>query len=148
MSWFSEQINTRRRLDEQGLEDSYARLAASVVGSGRAPSFTLDDAAAADDAVSAVLAFYGQKPADIPEDVTDPMERIDCALRPTGVMKRPVRLEGAWWRNATGAYMGKLKDGGLVALVPLRMRGYGYVDPATKKKVVINKQTARYRERP
>ena len=100
MSWFSEQINTRRRLDEQGLEDSYARLAASVVGSGRAPSFTLDDAAAADDAVSAVLAFYGQKPADIPEDVTDPMERIDCALRPTGVMKRPVRLEGAWWRNA------------------------------------------------
>ena len=143
MSWFSEQINTRRRLDEQGLEDSYARLAASVVGSGRAPSFTLDDAAAADDAVSAVLAFYGQKPADIPEDVTDPMERIDCALRPTGVMKRPVRLEGTWWRNTTGAYMGKLKDGGLVALVPLRMRGYGYVDPATKKKVVINKQTAR-----
>ena len=37
--------------------------------------------------------------------------------------------------------MGKLKDGGPVALIPLRARGYGYVDPATKRKVVITKQT-------
>ncbi len=143
MGWFSEQIDTRRRLDEQGLEDSYARLAASVVGSGRAPRFTLDDAAAADDAVSAVLAFYGQKPAEVPGDVTDPAERIECALRPTGVMKRPVRLEGAWWRNATGAYLGKLREGGPVAIIPLRTRGYGYVDPLTEKKVTVDKQTAR-----
>lgn len=142
MSWFSEQINTRRRLDQEELEDSYARLAASVVGSGRAPRFTLDDAAAADDAVSAVLAFYGQTPADVPDDVTDPAERIDCALRPTGVMKRPVRLEGRWWLNAVGAYMGKLKDGGPVAIIPRGVRGYGYVDPATKKVVDVNGRTA------
>jgi len=142
MSLFSQQIDARRRLDRDELEDSYARLAASVVGSGRAPRFTLGDAAAADDAVSAVLAFYGQTPAKVPDDITDPTERIDCALRPTGVMKRPVRLEGAWWRNATGAYMGTLKDGGPVAIIPLRVRGYGYVDPTTKKKVVINRHTA------
>lgn len=143
MGWFSEQIDTRRRLDEQGIEDSYARLAASVVGPGRAPRFTLDDAAAADDAVSAVLAFYGQEPAEVPDDVTDPAERIECALRPTGVMKRPVRLEGAWWRDATGAYLGKLREGGPVAIIPLRTRGYGYVDPLTKEKVTVDKQTAR-----
>lgn len=142
MSWFSKQINMRRNLDQQELEDSYARLAASVVGSGRAPRFTLNDAAAADSAVSAVLAFYGQTPAEVPDDVTDPAERIDCALRPTGVMKRPVRLEGTWWRNATGAYMGKLKDGGPVAIIPHRVKGYGYVDQASKKIVVINKKTA------
>ncbi len=142
MSWVSEQIDARRRLDREELEDSYARLAASVVGSQRAPRFTLDDAAAADDAVSAVLAFYGETPVDVPDDVTDPAERIDCAIRPTGVMKRPVRLEGAWWRNATGAYMGKLKDGGPVAIIPRRVRGFGYIDPATKNVVVIDKRTA------
>ena len=142
MGWFSEQIEMRRHLDERELEDSYARLAASVVGSDRAPQFTLDDAAAADDAIGAVMAFYGQVPAEVPDDVTDPAERIDCALRPTGVMKRPVRLEGAWWRDATGAFLGKLKDGGTVAIIPRRTRGYGYVDPATKQKVVINKRTA------
>ncbi len=143
MGWFSEQINTRRRLDRQRLENSYARLAASVVGSGRAPRFTLDNVVAADDAISAVLAFYGEKPAEVPCEVTDPAERIECALRPTGVMKRPVSLQGTWWRNAVGAYMGKLKSGSPVALIPLGLRGYGYVDPETKEKVKINKKTAR-----
>ncbi len=142
MGWFSEQIETRKRFDQEELEDSYARLAASVAGSHRAPQFTLDDAAAADDAVSSVLAFYGQKPADVPDDVTDPVERIEYALRPTGVMKRQVLLEGAWWRNATGAYLGKLKDGGPVAIIPVGIRGYGYADPRTKDKVVVNKRTA------
>ena len=142
MSYFSEQVDMRRKLDQAELEDSYARLAASVVSSSRAPRFTLDDAAAADDAVSAVLAFYGQVPAQVPDDIDDPMERIECSLRPTGVMKRPVRLEGTWWRNATGAYLGKLKDGGPVAIIPLKARGYGYVDPATKEKVTVGKRTA------
>ena len=142
MSWFSEQVKTRRRLDREELEDSYARLAASVVGAGRAPRFTLDDAAAADDALSAVLAFYGQTPAEVPDDIDDPMERIECALRPTGVMKRPVRLEGAWWCDATGAYMGRLRDGSPVAIIPRGIRGYGYVDPVTGTKVDVNKRTA------
>lgn len=62
MGWFAEQIDERRRNDTQELEDSYARLAASVMDKGRAPRFTLDDAAAADDAIGAVLAFYGQTP--------------------------------------------------------------------------------------
>ena len=142
MSLFKEQIDERRRLDREELGDAYARLAASVVGREHAPRFTLDDAAAADDAVSAVLAFYGKTPADVPNRITDPMERIECALRPTGVMKRPVRLEGAWWRNAIGAYLGRLKDGGPVALIPMSTHDYGYIDPVTKKKVAINKRTA------
>ena len=142
MSLLSEQINERYRFDQNELEDSYARLAASVVGAGGAPRFKLDDAAAADDAISAVLAFYGQVPAPVPDDVTDPTERIECALRPTGVMKRPVRLEGTWWHDATGVYLGRLKDGGPVALIPLGMRSYGYVDPTSKAKVAVNKRTA------
>ena len=142
MGLFSQQIEERRRLDEAELADSYARLAASVSGPGRAPRFTLDDAAAADSALAAVLAFYGQKPAEVSADVTDPMERIECALRPTGVMKRPVRLEGVWWRDAAGAYLGRLRDGGLVAVIPGGARGYGYVDPSTGRKVIVGKQTA------
>ena len=57
-------------------------------------------------------------------------------------MKRPVRLEGAWWRDAAGAYLGRLKDGGLVAIIPSGARGYGYVDPSTGRKVSVGKQTA------
>ncbi len=142
MSLFSEQIEKRRRQDKAKMEDAYARLAASVMDSTRAPRFTLDDATAADDAVSSILAFYGQEPIEVPDDITNPLERIEHTLRPTGIMKRPVRLEGAWWRNAVGAYLGKLKSGQVVAIVPLRTRGYGYVDPTTKEKVRLNKRTA------
>ncbi|MBO7702432.1 MAG: NHLP family bacteriocin export ABC transporter permease/ATPase subunit, partial [Eggerthellaceae bacterium] len=142
MSLFSQQIMERRRLDNEEVEDSYARLAASVAGTGRTPTFSLDDAAAADDAIGAVLAFYGQTPAEVPDDVTDPMDRIECAIRPTGVMKRPVRLEGAWWRDAIGPYLGRLKDGSPVAIIPHGVRGYGYADPASMKTVVINRRTA------
>ena len=142
MSWFSEQIETRRRLDQEELANSYAHLAAAVAGSRRAPRFALDDAAAMDDAVSAILAFYDQQPIAVPDDIEDVTERIDYALRPTGIMKRPVHLDGAWWRNATGAYIGKLKNGDPVAIIPMGVRGYGYVDPATKQKVVLGKRTA------
>ena len=142
MSWFSKQVEQRRRFDQQELEDSYACLAASVLGSGRAPRFTVDDAAVVDDALASVLAFYGATPAEIPADVTEPMERIECAIRPTGLMKRSVRLEGDWWRNAIGAYLGKLEDGTPLALIPLGARGYCYTDPVSKTKVVVNKRTA------
>ena len=141
MSLFSEQIEERSRLDEAELADSYARLAASVAGPARTPRFTLGDAAAADSALGAILAFYGQKPAEVPSDVTDPMERIECALRPTGVMKRPVRMEGAWWRDAAGAYLGRLKDGEPVAIIPKGARGYVYIDSSTGRKASVNKQT-------
>ena len=76
MGLFSEQIEERRRLDEAELADSFARLAASASGSGHARGFTLDDAAAADSALDAILTFYGKKPAQVPADVTDPRERI------------------------------------------------------------------------
>ena len=142
MGLFSEQIGERRRLDETELADSYARLAASASGLGRARGFTLDNAAVADSALDAVLAFYGKKPAQVPADVTDPMERIECALRPTGVMKRPVCLEGEWWRDAAGVYLGHLRGGGPVAILPKGAHGYAYVDPSTGRKVSIGKRTA------
>ena len=141
MNWFREQIETRRRLDAEEIEDAYAHLAASIMGD-RAPRFTLDDAAMADTAIDAVLAFYGCKPAEVPDDVADPMDRIDYALRPTGVMRRAVRLEGRWWRDATGVYLATLKDGGSVAVIPHGLRGFGYVDPVTRRKVHINTSTA------
>lgn len=143
MNWFEEQLETRRRLDEEELENAYARLAASVIGGDQAPRFSLDDAAAADNAIAAVLAHYGIKPAQIPDGISDPNERVDYAIRPTGVMKRTVRLEDAWWKDATGAYLAALEDGTPVAVVPHRIHGYAYVNPATHSKVTINKKTAK-----
>lgn len=141
MSWFEEQIKTRRTYDENELADAYARVAASVVGKSGIPRFTLDDAAAADSAVDAVMAYYGMKAADVPDSVTDAMDRIDYAIRPSGIMRRQVRLEGKWWKDATGAYLATLEGGVPVAVLPDRFRGYIYVDPRMHRKIRINKTT-------
>lgn len=142
MSWFKEQISERHRLDDEQLEEAYARLAASVLGANRAPRFTLDDVAAADNAVAAVLHYYGATPQEVPAEVTDPTDRIEYAVKSCCVMKRPVMLEGAWWRDATGAYLGRLKEGDPVAIIPVWPLGYGYVDPTSGEKVRINAKTA------
>lgn len=140
MSWFDEQIRTRRKLDKRELEDAYARLASSITHG--VPNLTLDNSAAADSAMGIVLSYYHVKPVNVPDSITDPMERVNWATRPTGIMRRAVRLEGEWWSDATGAYLATTLDNTPVALVPRSSHGYAYVDPTTHKKVRITRANA------
>ena len=140
MSWFDEQIRTRRKLDKRELEDAYARLASSITHG--VPNLTLDNSAAADSAMGIVLSYYHVKPVNVPDSITDPMERVNWATRPTGIMRRAVRLEGEWWSDATGAYLATTLDNTPVALVPRSSHGYAYVDPTTHKKIRITRANA------
>lgn len=140
MSWFDEQIKTRRNLDKRELEDAYARLASSITHG--VPNLTLDNSAAADSAMGIVLSYYHVKPVSVPDSITDPMERVNWATRPTGIMRRAVRLEGEWWTDATGAYLATTLDNTPVALVPRSSHGYAYVDPTTHKKIRITRANA------
>ena len=140
MSWFDEQIRTRRKLDKRELEDAYARLASSITHG--VPNLTLDNSAAVDSAMGIVLSYYHVKPVNVPDSITDPMERVNWATRPTGIMRRAVRLEGEWWTDATGAYLATTLDNTPVALVPRSSHGYAYVDPTTHKKIRITRANA------
>ena len=142
MSWFEEQLETRRRLDDEQVEAAYESIARAVEGSKRVPRMTLDDVAATDNAVAAVLRYFGKTPADVPSTLTDASERVDYAVHSCGMMKRRVKLEGKWWLDATGAYLGQLKTGEPVAIIPLGLRSYGYVEPGTNKKVLLTARTA------
>ena len=142
MSWFEEQLETRKRLDDSEVEGAYERIARAVLGAKRAPRMTLDDVAATDSAVAAVLRYFGKTPADVPSSLTDAPERVDYAVRSCGMMKRKVKLVGRWWLDATGAYLGQLKTGEPVAIIPVGLRSYGYVDPNTNKKVRLTARTA------
>ena len=141
MSWFEEQIKTRRRLDEKELENAYADLAASVLSRNKMPRLSVDKTAAADAAITEILAYYGVQAKDAPEDIVDPIDRADWAARPSGVMRRPVRLEGLWWKDAIGAYLATTTDGTPVALLPCAPKGYAYTDPSTRAKVRISRKT-------
>ena len=142
MSWFEEQLKTRRRLDDEQVAEAYERIASAVAGSKRTPRMTLDDVAATDSALAVVLRYFGKTPADVPESLTDPLDRMDYAVRSCGMIKRRVVLDGNWWNDATGAYLGQLTTGEPIAIIPRGMRSYCYVEPSTNKKVLLTSRTA------
>ena len=135
------QMKNRDRLDREKLRSGYERLAASVSDENIVRLFGADDLEMADGAIRACLRYSQATPGDVPEDIADLEERIDYMCRPGGVMHRTVRLESGWYKDAFGAYLGKLHDGEVVALLPGASGGYFYRDPVTGKDVKLNKMT-------
>ena len=142
MKWIESQIETRARLDAQASERAYAKLAASVTDGREAPRADMGEPGLVDGAARACLRYCGVEPGEVPDGVADADERLDYLCRPTGAMRRKVRLDGDWYRQAFGALLGTLESGEAVALIPRGVRGYGYMDPATGRKVRVTPETA------
>ncbi len=139
MDPFESQIDARSRRDAEITEKAYEELFASV-SAADIGSFRRDDPKLFDRAVMICLEHNHAEPGSVPEKVLDPDERLEYLCRPGGIMYRPVRLEKNWYKHAFGVMLGNLKNGQPVALIPRGMAGYEYVDPATEKKVRINKK--------
>lgn len=123
----------RKQLDEDNLEASFKDLAAAVTGKRirqDAGHSTEDDAKA----LNRILAFLHKSPVSFKEGVSPLTQLLDMGH----VSVRTVTLEGAWYKDAVGAYLGYLTDGRAVALLP-RGVGYAYFDEQTGKYVRINK---------
>ncbi len=143
MGWFDEQIRERIRNDENTFEEAFQQVAGSVLGSRTATRLS-DERLEAREALDEILKYYHKKPADIPGDITDVNDQLDHALRPLGMMTRGVKLTEGWYRDAYGPMLGFLKDGGAtVALLPGSLRGYSFRDPATGKRVRLDRNTAK-----
>ncbi|MGN1095284.1 MAG: ABC transporter transmembrane domain-containing protein [Eubacteriales bacterium] len=50
-------------------------------------------------------------------------------------------MEKGWYRNASGAMLGTLKSGEVVALLPDKFWRYGYFDPVSQKRVNLGRKT-------
>jgi len=146
MGWLESQIDKRAKLDAELTERAYAELAASVNGPSRAAAFSFDDLERADGAVCTCLKYNGVVPGDVPDTVKDVNERMEWLCRPSGTMHRAVRLEGAWYKNAFGAMLGKLDTGDPVALLPRGIRGYYFHEPGTGRKCKVNASVAEHIE--
>lgn len=143
MSWMESQIETRAKLDAQLTERAYAELAASVTDPDGAPRFDADDLERADGAARACLRYTGVEPGEVPDGVADLDERLEYLCRPSGAMRRTVRLEGDWRKQAFGALLATLDTGEAVALLPGGIRGYRLHDPATGRTVRVSADVAK-----
>ena len=144
MRWIESQIETRAKLDAEMSERAYAELAASVTPAKAAPVFTIDDIEQADGAAKACLKYIGVKSGEVPETIRDVDERIDWLCRPTGTMRRNVRLDQGWYKRAFGALLGRLDTDETVALLPRGVKGYCYLEPGTGRKRKINREVAEH----
>lgn len=128
MGWFDEQIRQRKLSDDEVFADSFADIAGAVAGR-RFSDALRGDRRAASDAIGDVLRFYHIKLREAPGNITDINEQLEYLMRPYGVMRRTVRLEKGWYKDAIGAMLGvRRDDGAIVALIPTGLSGYRFFD--------------------
>ncbi|MEE3424583.1 MAG: hypothetical protein VZR26_03370, partial [Erysipelotrichaceae bacterium] len=128
MGWFDEQIKTRKLSDQEVVEDSFMKLASSVLGHKagiRIQSQRYLSKAAIDD----ILKYYHKKPIEVTDDITDFTDRLEHALRPYGIMYRVIHLEKGWYRDSFGPILAFDKeDDQAITLLPDVLSGYRFND--------------------
>lgn len=139
--WFDEQLRERMRKDRDRFDMAFCGLASVIMGDRFGERFQ-NDRQRVKNAVDEVLRYFRIPLTTVPDTAEDLDAYLDFALRPTGVMKRRVRLTGAWYRDAIGPMLGSLKTGEVIALLPLPFSGYEYIDPFTGERQRVTRARA------
>lgn len=140
MGWFDEQIRDRRQYDDEAFSEAFANMASAVMGR-RISAAVSDDRRAAKTAIDDILKYCGVKSREVPDSITDVNEQLEYILRPYGIMRRTVRLEDGWYRDAIGVMLGSFRERGkAVALIPGGLSGYTYYDPETGRRKRIGRK--------
>ena len=128
MGWFDEQLREREQADNAAFEDSFEAIAGAIMGRRMSRALN-DDRQVPTDAVGEILKYYHIKPHEAPESIKDMNEVLEFLMRPSGIMRRSVKLEKGWYKDAVGAMLGTRKDdGSVVALLPHGLTGYRFYD--------------------
>ncbi len=140
MGWFDEQIRDRRQYDDEAFSEAFANMASAVMGR-RISAAVSDDRRAAKTAIDDILKYCGVKSREVPDSITDVNEQLEYLLRPYGIMRRTVRLEDGWYRDAIGVMLGSFRESRkAVALIPGGLSGYTYYDPETGRRKRIGRK--------
>ena len=135
MSWFEEQIKIRKKHDEMYLADAIEDVSAPILHKRNASSG--NDRKNIKNALDEILRYNRIKTREIPDDIDKLEDQIEYLFRPQGIMRRNVKLEKGWYKNAAGPYIGFKKDGTVVAFIPNAVKGYSYIDRESGKKIRI-----------
>ena len=138
MSLFGEQLKERKLNDDAVISDALEQISGSVTGK-RISATVADERLRSLDAINQVLGYFGKRPCDMPEKITDLEGQIAYAVRPYGIMHRTVKLDKGWYKNAIGVMLAEKKDGGVATLLPGKISGYYFYDTDGQKKKLNEK---------
>ena len=140
MGWFDEQLRERKQADDAVFEDSFQAIAGAIMGRRMSQALN-DDRQVTTDAIGEILKYYHIKPQEAPESIKDMNEVLEYLMRPSGIMRRSVKLEKGWYKDAVGAMLGTRKDdGSVVALLPFGLTGYRFYDRKAGKYVRVSRK--------
>ncbi len=139
--WFDQQIKNRIRYDEEAFRNSFAQLSSVVLGKSAISDALNTDRLKTKNAIEEILKFYSIKAAELPEEIEDMNDQMEYLLRPTGIMRRVVKLKGKWWRDAVGPMLGQTQNGDVVALIPVGLNGYAFFDCESGKRIKLSGKT-------
>ena len=149
MGLFGDQIQERKKQDQQDFEESMERIAQAIMGDQDNGSLLQSEGQPDDQKeIDTVLRFFRLKPRTAPDSVQDFNEKLEYCMRPYGIMYRQVALTEGWYKDAYGPLIGTVKETGkLVTLLPYGIGGYYRVDPETGYKIRINRKNSKELER-
>lgn len=143
MGWFDEQIKQKIIKDDEAFSDALMEMSSVITGREGFAFARQDDRMAAIEAVHEILKFYHVKPQEIPDSLKEMNDILEYLMRPSGFMRRKVRLTDDWYKNGIGAMLGTYKESGkAVALIPTG-RGYEALDEKTGQKIRITEKKAK-----
>lgn len=142
MGWFDEQIRQRKQSDNSVFRNSFVVIADAVMGT-KYSSRLHEESVKNKSEIMRLLYYYRVQKQELPENITDVNEQLEFLMRPQGIMRRKVKLEGSWYKDSAGPLLGFRKDTGqAVALIPFGVSGYHFFDETKAKDVRVNKENA------
>jgi len=140
MGWFAEQLREREQANNAVFEDSFQAIAGAIMGQRMSQALN-DDRQMTTDAIGEILKYYHIKAQEVPASIKDMNEVLEYLMRPSGIMRRSVKLEKGWYKDAVGAMLGTRKDdGSVVALLPHGLTGYRFYDRKARKYVRVSRK--------
>lgn len=147
MGWFEDQLKERIETDRDKFEDSFIELSATILGEKGIIDAMKSNKKKTRNAIEEIIKYYNCQVVKVPDEIEDVVDQMDYMMRPTGIMKRRVKLEDKWWESAVGAMLGSTKDGQTIALIPRGVKGYCFKDYKTGKTVKVDRKTSKNIER-
>lgn len=146
MGWFNDQIKSRIEYDNTRVENSFYDLSSVIMGKSKISAAVNNERIKTKNAIEEICRYYRAEISDIPDNIQEMNEQIEYLLRPSGIMRRNVKLDDKWWKKSVGPLLCETKSGDVVALMPLPAGGYRFFDYSRNKTVRVNTETAKQLE--
>ena len=108
MGWFDSQIRERISNNKQQLQKAYWNLA-SVVMKKTNETFADTQSTGNQNALTQICRYFHLEVNTVPDNIVDLEEQMEYLFRPSGIMRRRIKLAGEWWKDCYGPILAERK---------------------------------------